>query len=82
MTQMFAHAAALEAALREIVSDLPPVTLTLDYGATAPEGPLAITATIDRSTRTLIFARAEATTPDGALAISASAVFRRPEADA
>lgn len=79
MSTLFPHAAALEAALKDLVGDLPPVTLTLDYGA-APAGPVTVTTSIDRTTRTLVFARAEAVGEDGALALSASAVFRKPEA--
>jgi hypothetical protein len=80
MSSLFPHAAGLEAALKDLVgADLPAVTMTLDYGV-APLGPVTIQATIDRTTRTLIFARAEATGEDGALALAASAVFRRPEA--
>ena len=80
MSSLFPHAAALEAALKDIVGgDLPPVTMTLDYGV-ARDGPVTVTASIDRTTRTLVFARAEAVAGNGALALSASAVFRKPDA--
>lgn len=80
MSTLFPHAAALEAALKDLVGgDLPPVTMTLDYGV-EQEGPVTVQAAIDRTTRTLVFARAEAVGADGALAVSASAVFRKPEA--
>lgn len=78
MSTLFPHAAALEAALKNLVgADLPPVTLALDYGIAAV-GPVTIAASIDRTTRTLVFARAEAVGENGVLALSASAVFRRP----
>lgn len=79
MSQLFPHAAEVEAALKNLVgADLPPVTLTLDYGAGA-QGRLSVRANIDRTTRTLVFARAEVVADDGTVALSASAVFRRPE---
>lgn len=79
MSSLFPHAAALEAALKALVgADLPPVTLTLDYGSGAA-GPVTVQAAVDRTTRTLVFARAEAIDENGALALSASAVFRKPE---
>ncbi|MCC7267571.1 MAG: hypothetical protein IT546_09570 [Caulobacteraceae bacterium] len=78
MSSLFPHAAALEAALKDLVGDLPPVTMTLDYGA-EPAGPVTVQAAIDRTTRTLVFARAEAIAEDGALALTASAVFRKPD---
>lgn len=78
MSSLFPHAAALEAALKDLVgSDLPPVTMTLDYGAEAA-GAVTIQASIDRTTRTLVFARAEAMGENGRLALTASAVFRKP----
>jgi hypothetical protein len=79
MNQLFPHAAEVEAALKNLVGpDLPPVTLTLDYGAAA-SGLVSVRASIDRTTRTLVFARAEALAADGAVVLSASAVFRKPE---
>ncbi|HYD45583.1 MAG TPA: hypothetical protein VEA79_10025 [Phenylobacterium sp.] len=78
MSSLFPHAAALEAALKDLVgADLPPVTVTLDYGSGAT-GAVTVQATIDRTTRTLVFARAEAVGENGMLALSASAVFRKP----
>lgn len=69
-------AALLEDALREIAgSDTEPTSMTVDYGATAE--PVAAKAWIERSTRSLVFAQAEARTADGAMVAAASAVFRR-----
>ena len=52
--------------------------MTLDYGAAA--GPGVARAWVERSTRSLVFAQAEARTDDGALVAVASAVFRRAPA--
>jgi acyl-coenzyme A thioesterase PaaI-like protein len=69
-------AALLEDALRQIAGpDAKPTSMTLDYGA-AP-GPGVARAWIERSTRSLVFAQAEARTEDGNLVAAASAVFRR-----
>lgn len=73
-------AEALESALRaeaDAAGRLSvPVSLSLDY-VTLPEGPVALEleARIDRSTRSLLFASAEARS-GGALVATASAVFR------
>jgi len=69
-------AALLEDALREIAgADAHPTSMTVDYGAAV--GPSTPKAWIERSTRSLIFAQAEARTEDGSLVAAASAVFRR-----
>jgi hypothetical protein len=69
-------AALLEAALREIAGpDAEPTSMTVDYGPAAE--PVAAKAWIERSTRSLVFAQAEARTTDGAMVAAASAVFRR-----
>ena len=69
-------AALLEDALRQIAGpDAQPTSMTLDYGAAA--GPGSARAWIERSTRSLVFAQAEARTEDGNLVAAASAVFRR-----
>lgn len=69
-------AALLEDALRKIVGpDAEPTSMTVDYGAPAPVA--ASKAWIERSTRSLVFAQAEARTEDGNLVAAASAVFRR-----
>ena len=74
-------AALLEDALRQIAGpDAEPTSMTVDYGAAgavAMDGPLAGKAWIERSTRSLIFAQAEARGEDGSLVAAASAVFRR-----
>jgi acyl-coenzyme A thioesterase PaaI-like protein len=71
--------ALLEAALRDIAGlDAQPASMTVDYGAAA--GPGVARAWIERSTRSLVFAQAEARTDDGALVAIASAVFRRAPA--
>ena len=76
--QSGALAGALEAALLQAAADGRPMTiasLAVDYGATAA-GPLSIEASVDRATRSLVFARAEARNATGAIAATASAVLR------
>lgn len=51
------------------------VSLAVDYGA-AGEGELAVTAEIDRSTKSLVFASARAVWTDGRVAGGAQGVFR------
>lgn len=69
-------AALLEDALRQIAGvDTQPTSMTIDYGATAKAA--TSKAWIERSTRSLVFAQAEARTEDGNLVAAASAVFRR-----
>jgi hypothetical protein len=74
-------AALLEEALRQIAGpDAEPTSMTVDYGAAAPSlanGASTSKAWIERSTRSLVFAQAEARTEDGNLLAAASAVFRR-----
>lgn len=74
-------AALLEDALRQIAGpDAEPTSMTVDYGAATAgplSTPLSAKAWIERSTRSLVFAQAEARTADGSLAAAASAVFRR-----
>jgi len=73
-------AALLEDALRQIAGPgAEPASLIIDYG---PIGPLAgqpcgAKAWVERATRSLVFAQAEARSADGALVAAASAVFRR-----
>lgn len=75
MTQSIA--ALLEDALKEAAGpDAAPVSLTVDYGQ-GEGGELALRGWIERATRSLVFAQAEARTPGGALAGAASGVFRR-----
>ena len=69
-------AALLEDALRQIAGpDAEPTSMTVDYGAIGK--PSTSKAWIERSTRSLVFAQAEARTEDGSLVAAASAVFRR-----
>lgn len=70
--------AQLEAALREIAGDGAALTsLTIDFAAAAQEGALEQKAWVERATRSLLFAQGELRRPNGTLAASASAVFRR-----
>ena len=69
-------AALLEDALREIAGpDAEPASIIVDYGLAARVATRK--AWIERSTRSLVFAQAEARTEDGNLVATASAVFRR-----
>jgi acyl-coenzyme A thioesterase PaaI-like protein len=73
-----ALAGALEAALLKAADDGRPLqvaSLAVDYAASA-DGPLSIDASVDRATRSLVFARAEARNAAGAIAATASAVLR------
>ncbi|WP_425996372.1 hypothetical protein [Caulobacter sp. DWR1-3-2b1] len=72
----------LEAALRDVAGvEARPSSLTIDYGSDGPEGErdddLAVRAWVERSTRSLVFAQGEARRRNGAVAATASAVFRR-----
>ena len=70
--------AQMEAALREIAGDGAALTsLTIDLAAEAQEGALERKAWVERATRSLVFAQGELRRPNGTLAASASAVFRR-----
>lgn len=53
------------------------VSLLLDLAADPGDGALALTAWVERATRTLVFATAEARSADGGLAATCTAVFRR-----
>ena len=69
----------LEAALVAVAGEgraVQPVSITIDYGAPGDCAQTAVEARIDRSTRSLVFASAEARLPDGRTAANASAVFR------
>lgn len=79
MTHTVSLAGALERALKAAAADgrdVAPVSLTLDYGVGGDPSGVAITARIDRATRSLIFVHGEAILPDGRRAASASGVFR------
>ncbi|PLR27811.1 hypothetical protein SGCZBJ_05515 [Caulobacter zeae] len=73
----------LEDALRQAAgADAAPVSLTIDYaktgvGAGTGAGAVSARGWIERATRSLVFAQAEARTADGILAGAASGVFRR-----
>jgi acyl-coenzyme A thioesterase PaaI-like protein len=75
-----ALAAALEAAVLAASADgrsMAVSSLALDYGVpSSPGATLNIEASVDRATRTLVFARAVARNGDGAVVASASAVIR------
>jgi hypothetical protein len=74
-------ATLLEDALREIAGPgARPASMTLDYGSAG--GDLTCRAWIERATRSLVFAQAEARNAAGELAGAASAVFRRDVAEA
>jgi acyl-coenzyme A thioesterase PaaI-like protein len=74
-------AAQLEVALREIAGiEARPSSLTVDYGPDGEDDGAAVHAWVERSTRSLVFAQAEARRRNGTLAAAASAVFRRVEA--
>ena len=73
--------AQLESVLRKAAGEGTSLaSMTVDYGAQASTDDLEPKAWVERATRSLVFAQAELRHPDGALAASASAVFRRAEA--
>lgn len=51
------------------------VSFSIDFGAQGP-GAAAISARIDRATKSLVFASGEARLPDGRTAATASGVYR------
>ncbi|WP_421736271.1 acyl-CoA thioesterase domain-containing protein [Caulobacter sp.] len=74
-------AAQLEAALRDVAgAQSRPSSMTVDYGPDGEDAGAAVRAWVERSTRSLVFAQAEARRRNGSLAAAASAVFRRVEA--
>ena len=71
-------AAQLESVLRKAAGEGTALTsMTVDYAGDAAGGGLEPKAWVERATRSLVFAQGELRRPDGALAASASAVFRR-----
>jgi len=79
MTQTLSLTGALERALADAAADgrdVVPVSLTLDYGADGDPAEVAVSARVDRATRSLVFVHGEAVLPDGRRAASASGVFR------
>lgn len=78
MSDRFTLAARLEDTLYKAASvDRPvaPVSLVLDYGADGEGEPL-LSATVDRTTKSLVFVQGSARLPDGRTALSAQGVFR------
>ncbi|WP_297515377.1 acyl-CoA thioesterase domain-containing protein [uncultured Caulobacter sp.] len=70
--------AQLESVLRKAAGEGTALaSMTVDYAAETGDDDLSSKAWIERATRTLVFAQAELRRGDGALAASASAVFRR-----
>lgn len=55
-----------------------PVSFTVDYGAPLHGAEAAVEVRVERATRTLVFASAEARLPDGRTAATASGVYRVP----
>jgi acyl-coenzyme A thioesterase PaaI-like protein len=80
MTDNPSLAGALEKALADAAGGdgrpVSPVSFTLDYGVGGESPPAAVTARVDRATRSLIFVHGEAVWADGRRAASASGVFR------
>lgn len=72
-------AALLESALGQAAGvDARPASISIEYGPAAGSGArLSVTTRIERATRSLVFAHGEARSEDGAIAATASAVFRR-----
>jgi len=80
MTDTSSLAGALEKALADAAGGdgrkVAPVSFTLDYGAGGDSSGAAVSARVDRATRSLIFVHGEAVLADGRRAASASGVFR------
>ncbi len=71
-------AAQLESVLRKAAGEGTALaSMTVDYAGDAADSGLEPKAWVERATRSLVFAQGELRHPDGALAASASAVFRR-----
>ena len=71
-------AAQLESVLRKAAGDGTALaSMTVDYASGGSEAQLEPKAWVERATRSLVFAQGELRRPDGGLAASASAVFRR-----
>lgn len=73
-------AGALERALADAAGGdgraVIPVSFTLDYGVAAGAPDAAVSARVDRATKSLVFVHGEAVLADGRRAASASGVFR------
>jgi acyl-coenzyme A thioesterase PaaI-like protein len=73
-------AAQLESVLRKAAGEGTALaSMTVDYGSSGSTDDLQPRAWVERATRSLVFAQGELRRADGALAASASAVFRRAE---
>jgi len=71
-------AAQLESVLRKAAGEGTALaSMTVDYAGDGAADGLEPKAWVERATRSLVFAQGELRRPDGALAASASAVFRR-----
>ena len=68
--------AQLESVLRKAAGDGTALA-SIDYAGEAESQALSSKAWVERATRSLVFAQGELRRADGALAASASAVFRR-----
>ena len=75
-------AGLLEPALAQVAGEgAEPVSLTIDYGiAAAPGAPVNVEASVERATRTLVFAYGRVLAQDGAVLATGAAVFRRVNA--
>lgn len=70
--------AQLETVLRKAAGEGTALaSMTVDYAVDAGAAELESKAWVERATRSLVFAQGELRRPDGVLAASASAVFRR-----
>lgn len=80
---MTALSQRLEAALLAAAGEeraVIPLSFSVDYGAASGEEEPVIEARIDRATRSLVFASAEARLADGRRAAAASGVYRVAQA--
>lgn len=80
MSDTLSLAGALERALAEAAGSdgraVIPVSFTLDYGVSGDSSQAAVSARVDRATKSLVFVHGEAAFADGRRAASASGVFR------
>lgn len=68
----------LESALRDVAGEGAALTsMTIDFAPRGEAEALQRKAWVERATRSLVFAQGELRRPNGTLAASASAVFRR-----
>lgn len=79
MTQTLSLAGVLERTLTDTAASgrqVAVVSLTLDYGVSGDPATMAVSAHVERATRSLVFVHGEALLPDGRRAVTASGVFR------